>query len=183
MIKEYTDSLVTSLQNLPQDEILKAASLIANMKLENKVMVCGNGGDAALANHFVVDLMKFADVPAISLCANQSMLTMIGNDYEYEDIFVVQLGRIFNDGDILFCLSTSGTSRNIVLAAEYAKSLCKFRDFKVISLVGYKGCLERISDITIEIPHLSGPMPIEDVQSAICHMITQEVMRIKGISQ
>lgn len=183
----YLELLKESISNLSLDEINKASELIASLKNPNKVWICGNGGDASLANHFETDLMKFAQVPAISLCSNQSMISMIGNDYGYKEIFSWQIDKLSIPGDIVICLSTSGKSKNILRGA-WTTSL-RSDKINLISIIGEGGLrgkhgptdLSKISDILIVIPNLSHPMPLEDVQSAVCHMITIEVAKIKGI--
>lgn len=161
-----------------RNAILSAAHRMANLKPGAKVMICGNGGDAALSNHFATDLMKFGKVPAISLAANQSMLTMIANDYGYERVFAWQVYRLKHDGDILVCLSTSGKSANVIQAAFTAKA----EGVQVLSVVGERGAkeaLSTLSDLLIVVPELSSPMQIEDVQGIVLHMIAAEIALLK----
>lgn len=138
-----------------------------------RIYLCGNGGDAALADHFAVDLLKFAGVSAFSLCSSPSLITMIANDYGYPHVFAWQLERMAFAGDLLVCLSTSGKSENVLMAARYAG----LNGIGVISIVGEgaRACmeegLEQYSDIMMILHGNSGPA-IEDMQNTICHEIS-----------
>lgn len=85
------------------------------------IWVCGNGGSAATAEHFVTDLVK-KGYPAISLNSNSSLMTMIGNDYGYEYVFSKQLDAYAHPGDLVITISCSGTSPNVVNAFHSAES-------------------------------------------------------------
>ena len=85
-------------------------------------MICGNGGSAQQANHFVAELIHEGK-PAISLCSDISVVTSISNDYHYDIVFSHQLWALGKKGDILIGLSTSGKSLNILNAYETAKAL------------------------------------------------------------
>jgi len=92
------------------------------IKKSNKIYICGNGGSAALSDHFAADLIK-KGYPAISLSSNTSVLTMIGNDYGYKFIFSKQLEVLANENDLLIAISCSGTSPNILQAIKIAKKM------------------------------------------------------------
>lgn len=95
----------------------------------NKILVCGNGGSAAESQHFVAELIGRFEIPerkalpAISLNADTSVITAWANDFNYDEVFSRQIEALGNEGDVLFCLSTSGQSENIVKAIEKAQSL------------------------------------------------------------
>lgn len=96
--------------------------LIEQIRKARFIFICGNGGSAATAEHFATDLVK-KGFKAIALSSNSSVISMIANDYGYENIFSHQLG-VFAKGrgvDLLITISCSGTSKNIVNAIEYAK--------------------------------------------------------------
>ena len=87
----------------------------------NKILVCGNGGSATMASHFVGELVSKFEMngnalPALSLVDNIAIITSIANDYSFEDIFSRQIEALGRKGDILFILSTSGMSRNCLRA-------------------------------------------------------------------
>ena len=109
-----------------QNNVVKACEyIIESFKNNNKLLICGNGGSAADAQHICAEFVsKFLKVrkplPAISLTTNTSNLTSIGNDFSYELIFSKQIEAIGNRGDVLLAITTSGNSRNILNAIRSA---------------------------------------------------------------
>jgi len=106
----------------------------------NTVLACGNGGSAADAQHLVAELVgRFRDerraLAAIALSADTAILTAVGNDYGYERVFARQVEALARPGDLLFAISTSGNSPNVVLAARTARE----RGCKVAALSGARG--------------------------------------------
>jgi D-sedoheptulose 7-phosphate isomerase len=94
----------------------------------HKVLACGNGGSAADSQHLVAELVgRFLHerraLPAIALTADTAILTAVGNDYGYERVFARQIEGLARKGDLLFAISTSGNSPNVVHAAQVARSL------------------------------------------------------------
>ena len=125
----------------PRDIITKmniretALKIVDYIRLGGTVFVIGNGGSAAGSQHFVAELigrykLKRKALPAIALTTDTSVLTAIGNDFGFEDIFTRQLEGLAKKGDILLTLSTSGTSKNILRAIQFAER----NGLKVISL-------------------------------------------------
>jgi D-sedoheptulose 7-phosphate isomerase len=105
-----------------------------------KVMACGNGGSAADAQHFAAELIgrferERQELAAIALTTDTSILTAVGNDYSYDEIFSKQVRGLGKKGDILIGISTSGNSKNVVKAIEAAKKM----DIKIIALTGNSG--------------------------------------------
>ena len=105
-----------------------------------KVMACGNGGSAADAQHFAAELIgrferERQELAAIALTTDTSILTAVGNDYSYDEIFSKQVRGLGKKGDILIGISTSGNSKNVVKAIEAAKKL----GIKIIALTGNGG--------------------------------------------
>lgn len=135
-------------------EIIQAA--LANDK---KILICGNGGSAADSQHFAAELTgrykkERAGLSALALSVDTSALTAIGNDYGYEYVFSRQLEALGKDGDVLFAISTSGNSQNVINAINVAKN----RGIKVISLTGKGGGrMREISDINIISPSSDTP--------------------------
>ncbi len=121
--------------------IAYAADLMRDAVLNGKkVLLCGNGGSAADAQHIAAELVgRFVierrPLAAIALTTDTSALTAIANDYGYEHVFSRQVEALGNDGDILIAITTSGTSKNVVAAVEVARK----RGMKVIALTGAKG--------------------------------------------
>lgn len=137
------------------DSIARAGELIVeSLRAGNKVLVAGNGGSAAQAQHFAAELVgRFRRerhaYAALSLATDTSVLTAIGNDYGYQDVFARQIFGLGTAGDILLLLSTSGESENLVRAAVAARQ-CRI---PVITVTGRPGCrLGQLADVTICAP-------------------------------
>ena len=119
----------------------------------NKILLCGNGGSAADAQHIAAELVgRYEDqrrpYPAISLTTDTSALTALSNDFGYDEVFARQVQALASPGDVLIAISTSGKSPNVVRAAESARSL----GCKVIGLTGRHA--EPLSDycfITVQV--------------------------------
>src|ERR1700694_4762818 len=129
-----------SLVNLDA-QIAAAADLITNsLSSENKALACGNGGSAADAADFCTELAcRFVEdrrpYPAMNLSEGGSLLTAIGNDYGFEEIFARQVRAFGSSGDVLIAITTSGKSTNIRRALEEARD----RKLKTIALLGRDG--------------------------------------------
>jgi D-sedoheptulose 7-phosphate isomerase len=126
-----------------QPEIEKAGEwMVSALRNEKKVLVAGNGGSAADSQHFAAELIgrfekERSSYPAIALTTDTSILTALGNDYGFDKIFSRQVEGLGNPGDILICISTSGNSKNLILAAETASR----KGLKTIGLFGNNGGL------------------------------------------
>ena len=135
-----------------QESIKVVEALKPNMVLElsqiligclsngGKILLCGNGGSAADAQHIAGELVgRFKKernaLAAISLSTDTSILTALPNDYSFEIVFSRQVEALGDEGDVLFCLTTSGNSMNIVKACEVAKQ----KKLKVVALTGLGG--------------------------------------------
>lgn len=138
----------------------------------HKVIFCGNGGSAADAQHLSAELMgRFLidrnPLPAVSLTVDTSALTAIGNDYGYEHVFSRQLRGIGQPGDVIFGMSTSGNSANVVAAFELARET----GIRTIGLTGRSGGrMAACSDILIAVPH-DKTNHIQEAHIAIGHVI------------
>ncbi|HJR55979.1 MAG TPA: D-sedoheptulose 7-phosphate isomerase [Rhizomicrobium sp.] len=137
------------------DTIGAAADLmVACLKREGKVLFCGNGGSAADSQHLAAELMgrylrDRKPLPALALTVDTSALTAIGNDYGYEHVFSRQLRGVGRAGDVLFGLSTSGNSANVVQAFVAAKEM----GIQTIALTGESGGkLAAMADVAIKVP-------------------------------
>ena len=159
-----------------KDNLLKieaAASLMAKaIQNGNKVFSCGNGGSHCDAMHFAEELTgQFRHarqpLPAIAI-ADASHITCTANDYGFEKIFSRYLEALGREGDILFCLSTSGNSANIVEAAKVASA----GKMKVIALTGKTGGeLAAMADVEIRVAHQGFSDRIQEVHIKIIHTI------------
>ena len=156
--------------------LIQAANLISQtFKAGNKLLNCGNGGSAAESQHFAAELVgrylkERKAFPAISLTTDTSALTAIGNDYGFNKVFSRQVEAIAKQRDVLFCISTSGNSPNILAAAKTAKLL----QVKTISLTGKSGKLKNLCDINLIIPSDKTPL-IQEVHLIIIHTICDQV--------
>lgn len=117
---------------------------IRNAKI---VYIIGNGGSSSTANHFAADLVKMCGIKAISLCSNMAIVTAYANDDSYDNIFVDQLKVFLEYGDVLVAISTSGKSKNILNAIDYAKNL----GIKVIEFP--KGNTQEAENIHLSLVH------------------------------
>lgn len=156
----FSDSIQTHIMaaDLLTDAIAAAGQLLVNCLLEgHKILVCGNGGSAAGAQHFSAKLLNRFEserpsLPAIALTTDTATLTSIANDYSFEQIFSKQIKGLGQANDLLFTISTSGHSANIIHAIEAAHD----RAMPVVALTGRDGgeVARRLqsSDVEIRIP-------------------------------
>lgn len=141
--KSYKDSIYCKeaffKQNLPM--IIQSAELVADtFKAGNKLLICGNGGSAADAQHLAAEfvnrfVIERPPLPAIALSTDTSTITSIGNDYTFDQIFSKQIKAIGKEGDALLAISTSGDSKNVILAVKVARDM----GIKTIGLTGKGG--------------------------------------------
>ncbi|HQE95242.1 MAG TPA: D-sedoheptulose 7-phosphate isomerase [Candidatus Marinimicrobia bacterium] len=137
------------------DSIEAAAQMLIDCyRAGGKVLLCGNGGSAADAQHLAAELisrlkLERAAIPALALTTNTSLLTAIGNDYKYDLVFVRQVEAFGRAGDVLIAISTSGESENVIKAVEFSR----MQGIKSIALTGAKGgrLAEKV-DLAIKIP-------------------------------
>ena len=139
-IVEESIATIASLKGLEAEFERAAALLIDTFKRGGKVLICGNGGSAADAMHFVSELLcrfekKRRHLPAICLSSSSSDLTAFSNDYCYNEVFARQLDAYAKHEDLLIAITTSGKSENIKAAIEKAIEL----DVKSLSLLGRDG--------------------------------------------
>jgi phosphoheptose isomerase len=141
--QHFSDSIQTkvdSLETLP--ELLNQAGdmLVKALVDGKKILTCGNGGSAGDAQHFSAELLNRYErerppLPAIALCADVATLTSISNDYSYDEVFSKQIKALGQSGDILLAFTTSGNSKNVLLAIEAAHS----RGMHTIVMTGKDG--------------------------------------------
>lgn len=116
-------------------------NLIKMIKKARFIWVCGNGGSASTAEHFVTDLVK-RGYPAICLNSNTSLITMIANDYGYDEIFVKQIEIYVEATDLLITISCSGLSENIVEVLKWADDFIPYYAFETFGKETDYGKLE-----------------------------------------
>ena len=141
-----------------KEDINKSIKMIyKKIKLGGKVLLCGNGGSAADAQHLAAEFLvrlrpnvNRASIPALTLAQDTSTITACGNDYSYEDIFARNLSSLGSRNDVLIVISTSGNSKNIIKALKEAKR-------KNIFSIGFLGCdggkIKKFCNIPLIINH------------------------------
>lgn len=158
--RKLVDAMATdaALREMVLDVVTRS---VAALKRGNKILFAGNGGSAADAQHWAAELVSRFNydrpgLPGIALTTDTSALTAIGNDYGYERVFARQVEALGRKGDVLFAISTSGNSKNILAAIDAARGL----GIDVIGVTGRKGgamadrcalCLHMPSDETPKI--------------------------------
>jgi D-sedoheptulose 7-phosphate isomerase len=144
-----------------------------------KVLTCGNGGSAGDAQHFAAEFVgrferERPGLAAISLTTDTSILTAIGNDYDFASIFSKQVQAIGAPGDVLLAISTSGNSSNVVAAVEAAHA----KEMTVIALTGHKGGRMREllleTDVLVCVPH-DRTARIQEVHLLVLHCLCDAV--------
>jgi len=162
--------------------IEKAADVIVeSFKRGGKVISCGNGGSHCDAMHFAEELSgRYRDdrkaLPAICI-SDVSHITCVGNDYGFEFIFSRYLEGLGKEGDVLFALSTSGNSANVLRAAEAAKK----RGMKVIAITGKDGGkLAPLADVEVRVPHGGYADRIQEVHIKVIHILILLIERRIG---
>jgi D-sedoheptulose 7-phosphate isomerase len=159
------------------DEVVNAAQMIAAAFLaKKKILIFGNGGSAADAQHMAAEfvnrfLMERPELPALALTTDGSVITAIGNDYDFNDIFSKQVKGLGVEGDIALGISTSGRSPNVLRALSSARC----RGLRTIALVGsYRTETESLCDLIISVPTDHTPR-IQEVHGLVLHIICELV--------
>jgi D-sedoheptulose 7-phosphate isomerase len=156
-----------------ESEIMRAASLcIQSLKNGSKLLICGNGGSAADAQHFSAEIVgrflkERRGYPAIALATDSSILTSVGNDYTFENIFSRQVEAYAKPGDVFFGISTSGNSANIARAMTAAKTA----GITSIALLGRDGgSIKGMCDVPLVVP-MAVTARVQECHILIIHMI------------
>jgi D-sedoheptulose 7-phosphate isomerase len=162
---------------LLQPDIAKACELcVETIKQEKKILFFGNGGSAADAQHLAAELSgrykkERRGLPGIALTTDTSVLTAIGNDYEYDYIFERQVEALANAGDLLFGISSTGNSSNVVRAFELGKSL----GCRTLGLSGKGGGkMKACSDVNVIVPS-NVTARVQEMHILIGHIICQAI--------
>jgi|TARA_B110000902_G_C14102266_1_gene511122 D-sedoheptulose 7-phosphate isomerase len=151
---------------------LATKMVIDAYKSGKKTLLAGNGGSAADSQHIAGEFVSrfYFDRPglaSIALTTDTSILTAIGNDYGYNNLFARQIQALGNEGDVFIAISTSGNSKNIVEAL----SICKEKGIKTIGFSGEKiGEMDKFCDINIKVPSTITPR-IQEAHITIGHII------------
>ena len=171
--------VANSLHNLTEEIIKSAMLCIDSIKSGGKILLFGNGGSAADAQHIAAELVgrykiKRKGLPAIAITTDTSVITSIGNDFGYTHVFDRQLEAIAMKGDVAIGISTSGSSENVISALKLASTL----ECKTIGFSGQGGGgMSNICDINLIVPSDDTPRIQEMhivIGHIICHLIDQE---------
>jgi len=161
------------------DAVVRAASTIADaLGGDRKVLVFGNGGSAAEAQHFAAELVgrfmaERRALPAVALTTDTSILTAIGNDYGFEQVFSRQIAALGAAGDVALGISTSGRSANVLEGLREART----RGLRTIGLTGGDGAtISGLVDVHVNVAHAMTAR-VQEVQLTLLHIICELVER------
>jgi D-sedoheptulose 7-phosphate isomerase len=182
MNTDYLNHSLVALQTVADSlEICSMISKIADAIAAavtggGKLLIIGNGGSAACAQHLAAEflsrfILERQPLPALALTADTSVLTAISNDYGYSQVFVRQVHGIGRPGDVLLALSTSGHSPNVLAALTAARKI----GMKTIGLTGEQGfAMQRLCDLCLTVP-FSETAIIQQIHMVVGHMICELV--------
>jgi phosphoheptose isomerase len=186
-LKSYLDKLILIANSIDLNLLYKIEDIIYNKILSKKnIYICGNGGSASIANHFLCDFNKGIKVSSnyklkpkiISLSSNLEQILAIGNDISFDKIFTHQLENYCSKGDIVITLSCSGHSPNIIDVLNF----CKKKKIFTISFTGFATKkIQKKSNINFNI-NIKNYGISEDFFQIIMHMLSQSI-RMKFLSK
>ncbi|WP_024954280.1 D-sedoheptulose 7-phosphate isomerase [Sulfurospirillum arcachonense] len=171
--KEVIELTIENLQNHIYTACIIASETIKN---GNKILLCGNGGSAADAQHIAAELSgryktERRGLPGIALTTDTSVLTAVGNDYGYDRVFERQVEALAREGDLIIGISTSGNSKNVLRALSLGRNMgCKTIGFSG----GNGGAMNEFCDINLVIPSDDTPR-IQEMHIMIGHIICQDI--------
>jgi D-sedoheptulose 7-phosphate isomerase len=172
--------MVATLESTALDTIVAIAeAIVQSLRAGGTLYLCGNGGSAADAQHIAGEFVgrfraERRALPAVALSADTSVLTCIANDYDYKQVFARQVEALVRPGDILWAFSTSGTSPNVVQAAQAARG----RGARVIAFTGRPhSTLEASADVCFcaEAPLTARSQEVHQLAyHIICELVEQD---------
>ncbi len=176
--REFQESvdLKNQVKEKLSEKIIEVAHALAEcIRNGGKILLCGNGGSAADAQHFAGELVVRLSsdytrgaLPAITLSSNDYVLTACANDFGFEQVFSRQIEALGKAEDVLLCISTSGNSPNLIRAIEKARE----KRMKAIGLLGKDGGrMAKIVDFCLVVPSRK-TQRIQEVHITICHILT-----------
>ncbi len=182
-VDKYLEKLSETINDIDEGSLVKAIdALLEVRKNGGTVYIFGNGGSAATASHCVCDFNKGISLNLaekfhfVCLSDNTATVTAIANDIGYDEIFRIQLKGVLKKNDLIFAISGSGNSKNVINAVEYAKE----QDVKILSLTGYSGGeLKKLSDYPIH-ADVNDMQIAEDVHMMVCHLMASVIARHLG---
>ncbi|NTV53469.1 MAG: D-sedoheptulose 7-phosphate isomerase [Candidatus Firestonebacteria bacterium] len=157
--------------------LAQAAEVIArSLQAGGKLLICGNGGSAADAQHYATELVarlyqrERPAMAAVALTTDTSALTALANDYGFERVFSRQVEALGRPGDVLLGLSTSGNSANVLAAMAEAKK----RGMRVVVFVGQGGQMASLADVALSVPS-ANTMRVQEIHLALGHVLCKLV--------
>lgn len=187
MMDKYISDIFDEMRETQTRFMAEAAPVLIAISTEiaqcfingGKLMIFGNGGSASDAQHIAAEFvnrfkMERPPLPAIALTTDTSILTSIGNDYEFNDIFIKQVSALGNENDIVWGISTSGNSENVVRALREAAR----GDMKIIGFTGRDGGkMKGLCDLLFQSPS-ENTARIQEIHISAAHIICQLVDEI-----
>ena len=179
IIKEFLahQETIAKVIETMQEPLLEASKLaVETLRAGNKILLCGNGGSAADAQHIAAELTgryktERRGLPGIALTTDTSALTAIGNDYGYDRVFDRQVEALAQKGDLLIGISTSGNSKNVINALKVAREM----GCKTLGLTGRDGgAMNELCDINLVVPSNDTPR-IQEAHILFGHIICQVI--------
>jgi D-sedoheptulose 7-phosphate isomerase len=172
----YSRAVATAVGLVDMAAMDRAAEVLGELFSSGKTLyVCGNGGSAAISNHLLCDFAKGMQTDTalkpkvVSLSAHLELITAIGNDFEFAEIFVYQLQTFASAGDGLLTISASGNSENVVRAVEWARK----NGVATIAMTGFEGGRSaHLADVNLHVP-ASNYGVVEDVHQSMMHVFAQ----------
>jgi len=176
LIEDYLKELKEVAEDIRIDDMARVIVILYEAWMNSRtIYLCGNGGSASTASHFACDLSKIG-MKVHCLNDNPSIMTAVTNDSGFSELYIEQLARLFDKGDVLICISVHGCvgedkagvwSQNLWKAMDYVK----FRGGRIIGLVGCEGgVIRRLADASIKIRSFSTPQ-VESWHLHMAHLI------------
>jgi D-sedoheptulose 7-phosphate isomerase len=189
VLKQFKESadLISKMADVLLEPIINVAEVISqSLQRGNKILLFGNGGSAADSQHIAAEfvnrfMIERPPLPAIALTTDSSVITSIGNDYGFSEIFVKQIKSLGNRGDVAIAISTSGTSQNILKGVRAAKKM----DIITVGLTSLKGQkLIDLVDFPLAIPSDYTPR-IQEAHIVIGHILCDlaDMMLFKNLKR
>jgi D-sedoheptulose 7-phosphate isomerase len=172
----YLEALSSAAGKIDASRMEQAATLLADVFAAGRTLyVCGNGGSAAISNHLLCDFAKGIQTDTalrprvVSLSSHVELITAIGNDIEFAEIFVYQLRTAARPGDALMTVSSSGDSENIVRAVTWAAR----NDIQTIAMTGFDGGRSAgLARLNLHVPARNYGV-VEDLHQSMMHILAQ----------
>lgn len=177
-VKRSVEASIAAKQDFWQknaENVCKAAQWMGEtVRNGGKILIFGNGGSAADAQHMAAEMVgrmlveRKKPVPAVALTTDTSALTAIGNDYSYDDVFRLQVEALGREGDLVIAISTSGNSKNVVKAIESARKL----RLRVITMTGGTGGKMRdLGDLNLNVALGKHSSMIQETHITVVHLL------------